>query len=195
MGKRAFLVLGPESAGNRLVTRCLISAGCEGDGDHEQRFDEPDGLVGAADLIVIRRSMPHGDAWPHLDGLLDRLKSHGYHDVRVLAMIRTHYCMIRSQVIAGHHCNVSPDKWFAEAEDEVASAMRRIGQFAFENKLPIRYITFESVIHNFEALRRTLAEWGIDLPAPPEALRDENMKYLRLDSLRTSPPVAANATS
>jgi hypothetical protein len=51
------------------------------------------------------------------------------------------------------------------------------------------------VIHNFEALRRTVAEWGIDLPSPPEALRDENVKYLRLDSLRTSPSAAANATS
>ena len=70
----------------------------------------------------------------------------------------------------------------------------RIGQFAFENKLPIRYITFESVIHNFEAMRRTLAEWGIDLPSPPEVLRDENMKYLA-GFTSNLPSVAADATS
>src|SRR5581483_9496380 len=97
--KRAFLVLGPESSGTRLVTRCLIAAGCQGCGDHAQDLDAS--LDGAADLIVWRRSLPHGSLWPDLREMLLALRSHGY-AVQVLVTVRSHYCMVRSQIRARH---------------------------------------------------------------------------------------------
>jgi LPS sulfotransferase NodH len=39
MDKRAFLVLGPESSGTRLMTKLLMVAGCYGDDGHVQRLD------------------------------------------------------------------------------------------------------------------------------------------------------------
>jgi hypothetical protein len=174
MSKRAFLVLGPESSGNRLVTRCLIAAGCDGDGGHRQRFDRPDGIVGAAELIVWRRSMPHGQEWPDLDQMLRRLRDGGYADVRVLAMVRTHYCAVQSQ-LHGREAHVRTEQ---QAEENLAEAMRKIAVFCAANHLPVRYITYESLVHHFGALAATLADWGLKLTAPPETIRDENKKYL-----------------
>ncbi len=173
--KRAFLVLGPESCGNRIVTQCLIAAGCDGDPEHEQRFDKPDGLFGASHLIVWRRSLPHGRAWPDLYGILERLRLNGYADVRVFAVLRTHYCAVRSQVDGREKHAVSYD----EAERNIAGALRRIASFVLENNLPVRWITYESIVDPQQrpTFLRVLEEWGLDTSRLPE-ISDENAKYL-----------------
>ena len=75
--KRAFLVLGAESSGTRLVTRLLIAAGCHGDGGHQQPFDKwqaASSPFDGKDPIVWRRSYPWTEyhLWPNLK--LDLLK-------------------------------------------------------------------------------------------------------------------------
>jgi len=164
--KKAFLVLGPESSGTRLVTRCLIAAGCQGWGDHAQGFDTS--LDGAGDLIVWRRSLPHGSQWPDLRQMLLALRCHGY-DVRVLVIVRSHYCTVRSQIRARHVENQS------QAERNIAQAMCRIVSFVSESNLPVRYVTYEEVVHNSEAFSRTLEQWGLKWRT---GLRDGNAKYL-----------------
>jgi hypothetical protein len=164
--KRAFLVVGPESSGTRLVTRCLLAAGCQGWGDHVQGFDSS--LEGAGNLIVWRRSLPYGQHWPDLRQMLLALRGRGY-DVRVLATLRSHYCMVRSQLRARH---VQSER---QAERNIAEAMCRIVSFVADANLPVRYVTYEEVVHNSEAFSRTLEEWGLKWKT---GLRDGNAKYL-----------------
>jgi tetratricopeptide (TPR) repeat protein len=184
IAKRAFLVLGPESCGNRFVTQCCIDAGCDGDAGHEQRFDKPEGLRKAKDVIVWRRSMPHGDEWPDLDHLLKQLRSNGYNDVRVLALLRTHYCAVRAQV----HGNEKHVETYDEAERNISGALRRISSFILENNLPARWITYESIVdeNQRESFKRVLSEWGLDATKLPE-IKDENAKYLKDPILAAAP--------
>jgi len=56
----AFLVVGGESTGTRLVTEVLIALGCHGDSGHKQRLDTD--IDKGEDIpmpFVWRRSMPH----------------------------------------------------------------------------------------------------------------------------------------
>jgi tetratricopeptide (TPR) repeat protein len=175
IAKRAFLVLGPESCGNRLVTQCLIAAGCDGEAGHTQKFDRPDGLVGAGSVIAWRRSLPHGPSWPDLYQLLHRLRVAGYNDVRVFALLRNHYCAVRSQVNR-HEKHADT---YEQAERNISGALRRIASFVLENNLPVRWITYESLVdpQQRESFVRVLKEWGLDPSHLPE-FRDENEKYL-----------------
>ncbi len=183
MAKRAFFVLAPESSGGRLLTQCLIAAGCEGDATHAQRFDRPEALARAGDLIVWRRSLPHAQCWPDLDGDLARLQQHGYRDVRVIALVRNDYCTVRSQVWGCEPHTTT----FEQAGRQVTGALRRIASFVLENNLPCRWMTYESVISESQRdiFKRALAEWGLDLTALP-SIRDENQKYL--EAWATLPP-------
>lgn len=171
--KRAFLVLGPESSGTRLLTEVLLGAGCQGSADHDQAFDRR--LDDARNLIVWRRSMPHGSGsqrrWPDLDNeLLTPLVRRGF-QVAVFATIRSHYCMVRSQLAVPHVSSLR------EAEGNIPEAMLRIASFASRNALPLRYVTYEEIIHCNEAFVRGLAEWDLR-PMRLPFLIDGNPKYL-----------------
>lgn len=100
---KAFIVMGPESTGTRLLTRVLISAGCAGDGGHEQRFDEripPPEEVGRD--IVWRRSIPHfeSEKMPSLDRMERKLA--GY-ETKVLLTSRSFYPTAKSQMTHRDH--------------------------------------------------------------------------------------------
>jgi hypothetical protein len=101
MKKVAFLVFGPESSGTRMVTSAFIAAGCAGCDTHGQKFDRsgPEG-----DLIVWRRSFPHGDQWPDAVKMIEELRDDGYR-VRVVVTTRDWYCLAASQVERCHSCN------------------------------------------------------------------------------------------
>lgn len=170
--KRAFLVLGPESSGTRLLTEILLGAGCQGSADHDQAFDRH--LDTARNLIVWRRSMPHGSGshrrWPDLDNeMLTPLVRRGF-QVAVFATIRSHYCMVRSQLAVPHVSSLQ------EAERNVAEAMLRIATFASRNRLPIRYVPYEEIIHSSAAIILSLAERNLR-PERLPFLIDGNKKY------------------
>jgi tetratricopeptide (TPR) repeat protein len=192
ISKRAFLVLGPESCGNRFVTQCCIDAGCDGDSRHVQRFDKLEELRRAKDVIVWRRSMPHGNEWPDLDQMLKQLRANGYNDVRVIALLRTHYCAVRAQV----HGSENHVATYDEAERNISGALRRISSFILENNLPSRWITYESIVDEIqrESFKRVLSEWGLDATKLPQ-IKNENAKYLKDPSFAASSTttVAANA--
>ncbi len=97
---RAFLVLGPESAGNRFITGYMIAAGCRGDAGHDQRLDlcleNPQVLKDFGEPLVWRRSLPYQAeekrCWPDLEQMLARLTRFGY-QTRVVAIFETNIAM------------------------------------------------------------------------------------------------------
>lgn len=90
--------MGPESTGTRVLTQILISAGCAGDGGHEQRFDQhiPEPSKVESD-IVWRRSAPHfnSEEMPLLDEMNKKL---GGYSVEVLITSRSMYPTAMSQM-------------------------------------------------------------------------------------------------
>ena len=95
---RAFVVIGPESTGTRVLTQILISAGCVGDGGHEQRFDSHVPLPSEVKSdIVWRRSVPHfeSEKMPFVDKMKENLK--GY-NTKFLVTSRSMYPAAMSQM-------------------------------------------------------------------------------------------------
>ena len=119
MDARAFLVVGPESTGTRLVTSILIAGGCEGDSGHEQEFDKKLPKAGTSGDIVWRRSIPHYFQWPSIPVLLDQLYKAGY-GVQVVVTMREMSVTARSQVAAGHVANLR------QAETNYIKALKHI---------------------------------------------------------------------
>lgn len=77
--KKAYLVLGIEASGTRLLTRILINSGALGEDTHAQAFDT--NIPFADDVsspIVWRRSYPHGDSDVDLRSMLSELKEKGW---------------------------------------------------------------------------------------------------------------------
>ena len=77
--KKAYLVLGIEASGTRLLTRILINSGALGQDTHAQNFDIK--IPFADDVsspIVWRRSYPHGDLDVDLSSMTSDLASKGW---------------------------------------------------------------------------------------------------------------------
>jgi hypothetical protein len=98
--KTAYFILGAESAGTRFVTDIFCSLGIYGDSSHGQRLDDLR-FFELPDKIVFRRSCPHGDFWPDITGLIDRMFAAGYRVVPLL-VVRNMIANIESQVRNGH---------------------------------------------------------------------------------------------
>ena len=127
--RRAYLVLGPESSGTRLMTRILIAGGCTGDDGHAQRWDAklPEGVS----PIVWRRSVPHGGYWPDVERCIAALKVRGY-QVTVVVTMRDWWAVIRSQVAVGH----------VESEEQALTNLRNAYRLIFSGLLahPVDYV-------------------------------------------------------
>jgi hypothetical protein len=100
--KHAILVFGPESAGNHLLVRCLIAAGCAGDADSIQRWDsqDPD-----APLIVWGRSIPSNGHWPSIRQMQRRMQRLDY-SCRAVVITRNWGVTLLSQVGHGRVSNL-----------------------------------------------------------------------------------------
>ena len=97
--KRCFLVVGPESSGNRLLASLLVRAGCKGKGATFQPFDKT--LPNEESPVVVIRSFPHGDVWLDLEKIIAKLLTRGY-NVVVLVTVRNAVAVIGSQIKRGH---------------------------------------------------------------------------------------------
>lgn len=98
--KRAYLVVGPESSGNRKLAAQLIEAGCVGGTEFDHPFMHE--LPTEEDPVVVVRSYPHGNQWPDVADLFEILRGRGY-CVRALVTVRDPLAVMRSQVARRHH--------------------------------------------------------------------------------------------
>lgn len=99
--RRAFIVVGPESSGTKLLTRILIGMGCWGDDGDAQRLDKGFPSEGI-DCIVWRRSFPCLKQWPILSKIFRNLLNTGFDKVTCFVTSRDWTAMASSQVKRGH---------------------------------------------------------------------------------------------
>src|ERR1041385_4974691 len=97
---KAFFVIGPESSGTRMMTQAFIACGVYGSGGHSQKLDK-EGFDGGHELIVLRRSVPHGNNMPPIADLIKRMQEHGY-EVHPVIILRDKDKCAASQVQRGH---------------------------------------------------------------------------------------------
>lgn len=173
---KAFIVLGPESSGTRLLTRILINAGCEGSDQHIQPFDDNPPNPSISPLIVWRRSVPHGidHEWHGLDELISRLD--GY-VVNALISVRDQYCTEHSQLKVGH----------VETLDQARQNIRRAYKNVFSGTarwgLDLTVVPYESLVLGREQAQQNLIRsLGFEGDSfIPVQIVDGNAKYLDVD--------------
>jgi len=160
---RAFLVLGAEGTGTRLMTRLLIAAGCSGDGQHEQRWDTE---TPTDPLVVWRRSFPHNGVWPDLSDMYASLHDYA---VRTIVMVRDWYTCSRAQV-ATH-------PYVPTEEVSLINLQRAYLEIFRAIELPFIVVSYESIVAHPEAITEILRILGLPTPQAPENIVDGNAKY------------------
>ena len=165
--KHAYLVIGAESSGNRMMVKALVSAGCYGDGDVEQRLDDLD-FSNTPDRIAMLRSVPHGDDIPDLRGLAKLLIEAGY-QVHPILMYRKTDFVVASQKAGGHGMR----------DDEVWEHIQMAHHLAHdlacclgEKLLTVVYETFVTM----PQIRRWVF-YQLGLPEPAMEFENANIKY------------------
>jgi len=169
---RAYLVVGPERSGTRMLTGLLVMLGCLGNDGHAQPFDE-EIPPASGQPIVWRRSYPHGgkegDAhgiirhWPPLLTLSDKVIAAGYDPV-VLIMVRDWYAVARSQMAN----ELAPD--YPSAIDQIRHAYLRLFHSLIVVStergyhLPYCMVSYESVTADWSALKSLLADLNLLVP-------------------------------
>lgn len=166
----AYLVVGPESSGTRLVTRILMAAGCGGSDKHRQPFDleVPSGLSN----LVWRRSFPHRGVTPDLEDLVVKLNEAGYIDVSAVVTHRDMYSTMRSQVD-----NRTPGS-LRVAMTRYRSAYLSIYLQLIELDLPYYTVSYEALILEPEMVPRKLLKMlSLSQEVELEEIYDGNKVY------------------
>lgn len=158
--KTAFFVLGPESSGTRMMTQAFISVGIYGDGGHGQRLDKAlknNDFSKVPDLIVLRRSIPHGMDWVKIGEIVKKMESFEY-DVIPIFIVREREATAKSQVKRNHAYNLKA------AHEHITRAINHIWRaLAFVNKTPF-IIHYEPFV-KFQKVRKAFfAQFGLDPP-------------------------------
>ena len=164
--KRAFLVLGPESSGTRLMTRILIGAGCLGDDGEIQRLD--DGIPDVP-LVVWRRSIPHAGTWPVIPQMVANLRIAGHH-VMAVVTTRAWYPMTQSQLAARHVPNLEV------ALTHLQRAYPFITGALTSNCVAYVMASYEMLVQRPEATLAWLSA-RLELELPAAKLYDGNAKW------------------
>jgi hypothetical protein len=175
-GRVFFLVLSPESSGNRYLVQLLHAAGCAGAGGHVQPFDDVRRWGRAwphhlelrgvnAPCAAAHRSVPHGGAWPNVSQLAADVRAAGWH-AHVLTLVRADDAVIASQVAARH----APTR--AAAQVRIAAARQHIAA-----ALAARDAPSWDVVAYEQLARASYTEWlfaeriGRPLPTNAPAFR------------------------
>lgn len=160
---QAFLVIGPESSGAKLVTSILIAGGCIGSSEHEQPFDDE---PFHGDKVVLRRSVPHLLNWSSVDEAIDKCVSEDY-DYKVIVCTRDTTCMAKSQVARGHVGDIE------RALDNIAQAYQIIFNTIHRPVL----VSYESLVLHPNSTQESL-QLQLELNVATVAITDENAKHL-----------------
>lgn len=174
---RAYLVAGPESSGNRYMTRCLVSAGCAGRGEVKQPWDGKHHflvLPETPERLVVFRSVPHGrlgpkPLWPDIAGHVQILRDHGY-DLDILLMDRDPEFVARSQVNTGHADSL--EQAYGRIDDAWSHIYRHISHArAWENVTKVLYRFLGNSNYRLKLSKQ------LDLPPFTESFIDGDAKY------------------
>jgi hypothetical protein len=169
----AYLVLGPERSGTRLLTKLLMQAGCTGSNLHKQPLDRE--IPPDAGPLVWRRSFPHGKEWPVVSDLVQALARAGYHDVVALVMVRdwtaTADALVRAKRAA---TTVEAIDYIRRGVDLLALGLHQAALRRYE------LVTYEAlVLHQREVLAGLLGRLGLAAGQVTLQVRDENAKHYR----------------
>jgi len=167
MKKRAYVILGPESSGTRLLTKIMIAGGCHGDASHFQPFDKCS--FGNLSPIVWRRSVPHSGKDINLQSMLDRL--HDY-EVMVVVIVRDWTVTEKSQVKNKHASSIEV------ANAKVKSALKSIFSQLILTNSDFVLVTYESLVLNPVKIQQSLFNrLGLKILSTIR-ITNENVKWL-----------------
>ncbi|MEM4720659.1 MAG: hypothetical protein QXT73_01180 [Candidatus Methanomethylicaceae archaeon] len=173
--KVAVVVVGAESTGTRMLTQMIIDQGFFGDAEDPQRVLQ---ILNASEpleepYVVVRRSVPHGEVWDGLSGLMWSLYERGY-SLKVIVTVRDPYCICMSQAANQKHAF------------NVNHALRKIMR-AYVNILPelssydaVPYVIlpYESLIlSKGAALKKVFMLFNLPYEDKMYDVRDENRKW------------------
>lgn len=177
--KRAFLVVGPESSGTKLVTQILISNGCQGSATNDQHLWSAiqQRLSIEVDPLVLRLSFPHGLDMIDLSQLLWHMRCLGYWP-RVLITVRDWWVIQQSQCDDHTHA-FSPE----HSENKIMDAYLRIFAGLIHCRTPFRLVSYEALVTRPAKTMRKIVEWcGLDFrPELSVHVSDENKKWYDAD--------------
>jgi hypothetical protein len=170
----AYLVVGAESSGTKLMTSILVRAGCQGTDGYPQEWDAGIEAIlwGNVHRFVWRRSIPYAGMWPDLYGMVSdcRAKSHF---VQIIWMTRDWHAAAQSQVKHGH----VPTLEAARANLQIAHSRTASQLIQCSPQAAYVMVNFESLITRPRPVLDWVGAW-IGLPLPDVEIRDENAKWL-----------------
>ena len=168
--RKAIFVTGPESSGTRMMTQFFIQRGYDGDFGHSQPWDHMR-FRETPDQIVFRRSMPHGNKWPDLVGIVGKMQAANY-TVYPIFTWRDPRFMALSQVNATHvHTEDEGLRKIAQAVVHIDTAFGELG-------MRPTTILYEHFITD-ESYRRAIHGLFTSVGYTPFEVHDGNSKYVK----------------
>lgn len=167
--KTAYLVIGPESSGTRMMTKILIEAGCAGDHDYFQKWDTQKFF---GEKVVWRRSVPHAGQWISSGFMINRSINEGY-TPKLIIMNRDWAPVIESQVAYKH------SKDHVTALTKVKRAYKEIYDGLHSRNVDFIVISYESLIQRPSQVLKELSSFT-NLPINiNHSIKDGNEKWFK----------------
>ena len=171
--KRAYVVTGPEGAGNRMLAAILVAGGCHGTGSTDSPYNRA--LPQGESPAVIIRSLPHGGSWPDLASCFAELIAGGY-QVTALLTAREPTALFRSQVAAGHQATER------DAEDATDQAYRLFFASLHGQDVDWLLVPYEGLVLNPGlAIPALLERLGLDPDVPTNIVRVDHGRRVIVD--------------
>jgi len=175
--KRAILCLGAESTGTRYMCRQFNLAGFYGK-ESGNYFDQ--NFPTREQKIVWHRTYPldgmntNVRRWVHVKSMTDRLRQHGFEDIRAVVNTRDWHSIIQSQLRVGHTDN------YEESWQRLQRAYPMIFGGLKNAKIPFVVVTYESILlHGKPVLDHMFGMLDIEPPDEIESIKNGNMKYYK----------------
>lgn len=166
--KTAFFVMGPESSGTRMLTKAFCTLGIYGDYKHKQRMDDFD-FSETPNKIVFRRSLPHGDRWPDVAGIVNRMRQAGYKSIVPILIVRDKDMTVNSQ-IRHEHAEKDPESR-GNIEFSIDHSYKTLAEVGL-SPVVIHYEPFVK----YESVRKMFFQ-SLGLREPTMAFYDANDQY------------------
>lgn len=169
--KPAYLVLGVEGSGTRMLTQIMIAAGAKGDGGHGQAFDKELPEEETLDRpIVWRRSMPHAGKTPDISVMAHELRRAGWEPYGLI-IVRDTVANVRAQVPA--HAPGIHEAWEKNQQQFALMFMGIRGAF-----IPYDVFTYENIVARPKDMQDYIGSLpGLHSPDPYLDIKDANEKH------------------